>query len=340
MLQMADIKKLTWYINTALLGIVTVMAFLFAYFGVTYMVWHSIPTVAAYIVMYGLIRRDKLDVYVLVIYIVITAYMAAGTVCLGFDAGYQMYCASLIPLAFYMSYLGDMLHTRKLNAMVTSLLLVLVFLISTSFALIHGPIYEVDKRFIYRCMVGNSVAVFCFLIGYTSLIHKLVGGTEKRLAEMAHRDQLTGLFNRHYMTTYLERLAGRAQPGQWAAMIDIDDFKGINDMYGHLCGDYVLTELSRLMGEVCEGCVIARWGGEEFLIVTDGEARDQSLIESLRRAVEETAFVFEGQRIPVTISAGVAPWAADQSLDRWIQIADGRLYQGKNGGKNRVVYEA
>lgn len=338
MLQMADMKKLTWYINTALLGIVAVMAFLFAYFGVTYMVWHSIPTIAAYIAMYGLIRRNKLDVYVLVIYIVITAYMAAGTVCLGFDAGYQMYCASLIPLAFYMSYLGDMLHTRKLNAMVTSLLLVLVFLVSTSFALIHGPIYDVDKHFIYRCMVGNSVAVFCFLIGYTSLIHKLVGSTEKRLAEMAHRDQLTGLFNRHYMMTYMDELCQQMPTDQWIAMLDIDEFKVINDTYGHHGGDYVLTELTRIMRQVCGDCVIARWGGEEFLIVTNGTAQEHELIEKLRQAVAEATFVFEDQIIPVTITAGIADYEAGQSIDKWIQSADRKMYLGKNSGKNQVVY--
>lgn len=339
MLQMADIKKLTWYINTALLVFVGFMTFMFARYGVTYMVWHSIPTVAAYIAMYGLIRRDKLDVYVFAIYIVITVYMVAGTVCLGFDAGYHMYCTSLIPLAFYMAYLGDILHTRKLNPFLTSVILVIVYLASTSFAVLHGPVYQVDQGFVYRCMVGNALAVFGFLIGYTSLVHTLVNSTQDRLSEMAHRDQLTGLFNRRYMTAYLDQLCRQMPPEQWAAMIDIDDFKGINDRYGHHGGDYVLTEMGRLMREVCADCVIARWGGEEFLIVTNGTARDQALIEGFRRAVEEADFRFENQAIAVTITAGVAPYEAGQSVDQWIQSADRKLYIGKNGGRNRVVYE-
>ena len=337
MLKMEDIKKLTWYINTAILGFVFFMTFLFAYYGVTYMVYHSIPTIAAYLLMYRLIRKDKLDVYVLAIYVVITLYMVAGTVCMGFGAGYQMYCASLIPLTFYMSYLGDLLHTRKLNAFATSMILVVIYLACTSFAVLHGPIYEVDPKFVYRCMIGNAVAVFCFLIGYTSLVHKLVRSTQERLTEMAHKDQLTGLFNRHYMMTYLDELQSRMPPEPWAAMIDIDDFKGINDTYGHHGGDHVLLEISSLMREVCDGCVIARWGGEEFLIVSQGAARDAGLLEGLRRRIEETDFVFEGRTIPVSVTVGVAVYEAGQTIDQWIQSADRKLYAGKNDGKNQVV---
>ena len=338
MLRMEDIKKLTWFINTAILVFVAFMTVMFAYYHVTYMVYHSIPTMAAYIVMYGLIRRDKLDVYVLAIYVVITIYMVAGTVCMGFNAGYHMYCTSLIPLTFYMAYLGDVLHTRKLNAILTSVILVIVYLGCTSFAVLHGPIYEVDQMFVYRCMVGNAVAVFCFLIGYTSLVNKLVRSTEERLTEMAHKDQLTGLFNRHYMMTYLDELYQQMPPEQWAAMIDIDNFKAINDTYGHHGGDHVLLELSRMMSEVCNDCVIARWGGEEFLIVTNGTAQDSALPEVLRRAVDGAEFTFEGRSIPVSITVGVAAYEEGQTIDQWIQAADRKLYSGKNEGKNQVVY--
>lgn len=338
MLQMKDVKRLTWYVNTALLGFVAIMAFIFHYYGVTYMVYHSIPTVAVYIVMYALIRKDKLDVYVFVIYIVITLYMVAGTVCMGFEAGYQMYCASLIPLTFYMAYLGDILHTRKLNAILTSIILVAVYLACTSYAVLHGPIYEVEDVFVFRCMIGNAIGTFCFLIGYTSLVHNLVRSSEERLTEMAHKDQLTGLFNRHYMMSRLDELFQHMPSEQWAAMVDIDDFKGINDTYGHHGGDYVLTELARIMRETCRDCVIGRWGGEEFLIVTDGAAPNAALIERLRQAVEKAEFVFDGRSIPVSITVGVADYEAGQTIDQWIQNADRKLYLGKNSGKNQVVH--
>ena len=334
---MEQMKKLTFWVNTGLMSFVAFMIWAFAYYGVTIMVYQSIPTVIAYAAMYWLIHKGKLDTYVLIIYILITAYMITASICLGNSAGYQLYCMSLIPLSFYMEYLGDQLHTRKLNAMVTSAILVVLFLALTWHGATKGPIYEVDEEFLLRCLIGNAIGVFCFLIGYTSLINNMVRDSERRLSEMAHKDQLTGLFNRHYLMSYLDSFFQRMPPEQWAAMVDIDDFKSINDTYGHHGGDYVLTELSRMMKETCPGCVIGRWGGEEFLLVTDGKAQDDAVLEKLRQSVAEKVFVFEGVTIPVSITIGVAHYETPMSLDQWIQAADRKLYMGKGNGKNQVV---
>lgn len=338
MLQMKDIKKLTWFINTAIMGFVIFMTAAYAHYGVTYMVYHSIPTIAVYIALYWFIHRDKLDVYVWTVYTVITIYMVAATVCIGFNAGFHLYCASLIPLTFYMEYLAYKFHTRKANALLTSLLLVIVYLACTGYAVLKGPVYEVDAAFTFRCMIGNAISVFCFLIGYTSLVHKLVRSSEERLSEMAHKDQLTGMYNRHYVMTYMDELYRQMPPDQWVAMMDIDGFKNINDTYGHHGGDYVLTELTRVMREVCGDCVIARWGGEEFLIVKGGADQEPTMLEELRQAVDRTSFTFEGQMIPVSVTIGVARYEAGQNMDQWVQSADRKLYIGKNSGKNQVIY--
>ena len=337
MLQIEAMKKLTRYVNTALLAIVVLMTAAYAYYGVTYMVYHSIPTIAVYIALYWFIHKDKLDLYVWILYIVITAYMVAGTVCMGYDAGFHFYCASLIPLSFYMEYLADKLRTRKANALLTSFILVVVYLASTGYAIRSGPLYEVDPVFIYRCMVGNALGVFGFLVGYSSLVHKLARSSEEQLAEIALKDQLTGLYNRHYIMTYMDELYRQMPQSQWVAMVDIDGFKSINDTYGHHGGDYVLTELARIMREVCHGCVIARWGGEEFLIVTDGTPGDPEVLETLRQTVDETHFVFDDQTIPVSVTIGAAVYEDGESIDHWIKRADYKLYAGKNNGKNQVM---
>lgn len=338
MLQVKFVKRLTLFINTALFGVVLLMTFAFAYYGVTYMVYQSIPTILVYLGLYWFIYKEKLDVYVWILYIVITAYMAAATVCIGYDAGFHFYCASLIPLSFYMEYLAHKLHTRKTNALLTSLTLMIIYLACTWYALRKGPVYEVDPVFAYRCMVGNALGVFAFLIGYGSLVHGLVRSSEEQLSEIALKDQLTGLYNRHYIMTYMDELYRQMPADQWIAMVDIDGFKGINDTYGHHGGDYVLTELTRIMREVCSDCVLARWGGEEFLIVINGTEKSPAVLEAFRQTVAETPFLFEGKTIPVSITVGVSGYEDGQSIDRWIQSADRKLYEGKKNGKNQVVY--
>jgi two-component system, cell cycle response regulator len=124
-------------------------------------------------------------------------------------------------------------------------------------------------------------------------------------------------------------------------MFDIDHFKKINDVHGHLAGDFVLKELARIVqGRIRRDEVFARYGGEEFAIVlpeTNLEGA-RALAEGLREKVEKSRFVFQNESIMVTISIGV--WTLTErdktNLDL-IRAADAKLYEAKRGGRNRVV---
>ena len=338
---MSDLQKmqrLTRFVNTFLMGYVVIMTGLFAHHGVNLMVYLSIPISFLYIWFFYLIHKGNLALYAALVYLNITLYMVVATACLGFYSGFQLYCFSLAPLAFYMYYFGEKLHTKKANPYVTSLSLVVIHLVCANYALIHGPIYQVDPRFTVACMNANALSVFACLIGYTAYVHKMVSDSETKLSDMAHTDRLTGLFNRHYMIEHMEERARGLASGHWIAMADIDGFKGINDTYGHNCGDYVLTTLAKIMRDICANCVIARWGGEEFLIANLDPAQGAELLEVLRQRVEQSVFTYQGREIDVTITIGTAAYAPEQSLDSWIQHADKKLYQGKNSTKNQVVY--
>ena len=333
-----SMQKLLYIVNTFLVGFVIIMAFIFRHYGVTYMVWHSIPTVLAYIALYPAVYKSRMELYAMCVYELITLYMIASTICLGYSSGFILYSISLITLSFYMEYLARVMHTKKLSPMITSLFLVLVFIACTTYVHVRGPVYEVNSNFAFMCMIINSFSVFFFLIGYGSLMQKIISISEQKLSDMAHTDQLTGLFNRHYMASHLNDVSHTISEGQWLALADIDDFKNINDTYGHACGDYVLVELGRIMRQVCDRCIKSRWGGEEFLITVFDGARKLEVVEALRQAVENNRFTFNGEDISVTITVGVSLYKEGQSLDSWIQSADRRLYDGKGSGKNRVIY--
>ena len=335
---MKDMQKLTGFVNTMLLGFVILMAVFFAHYGVTYMVWHSVPTAAMYVWFYYVIYKKRMDLYAALVYIAIEIYMIAATICLGFNYGFHLYCFSLASLAFYMYYLGKQLKTRKANPLIINAFLVIMYLACTGYTLIHGPVYVINQRVELICLYANAIAVFACIIGYGQLILKMVLVQEDKLSELALTDRLTGLFNRHYLISHLEGLQKELTPTQWLAMADIDDFKGINDTYGHNCGDYVLVTLCGILREVCEGCTIARWGGEEFMITAPGDVRSPDVLERFRRAVEGTRFTYQGRDVPVTVTVGVAHYQPGENLDAWIQSADNKLYQGKNSGKNRVVH--
>jgi len=125
-------------------------------------------------------------------------------------------------------------------------------------------------------------------------------------------------------------------------MFDIDHFKRINDVHGHLAGDFVLKELARIVQQrIRRDEVFARYGGEEFSIILPETSLDGavSLAETLRQKVEEHTFAFQADAIKVTISIGAATLdEADKVANDLIKRADELLYQAKNSGRNRVCY--
>src|SRR5262249_53061353 len=123
--------------------------------------------------------------------------------------------------------------------------------------------------------------------------------------------------------------------------LDIDHFKKINDVHGHPAGDYVLVELAKLAhGVLRNEDIFCRYGGEEFAVVSRGTDLDEAkpLAERLRKAVEGHDFSYDGKRIPVTISVGVArvPRPGIGSSAEFIALADETMYTAKRSGRNRV----
>lgn len=158
----------------------------------------------------------------------------------------------------------------------------------------------------------------------------------------AFTDQLTGLANRLAFFRRAPLLHGAAlDQGQnlSVAMIDIDHFKAINDTYGHAGGDVALRSMARLLeAELSAFEVCARFGGEEFCVVAAEASwqEAQAQLETLRRAVEASSVIYEGQTIRFTISIGAVGTLLPR-LDAMINRADELLYRAKEGGRNRLV---
>jgi diguanylate cyclase (GGDEF)-like protein len=208
-----------------------------------------------------------------------------------------------------------------------------MYLVSTAHATYVGPVYDIDTRYAGIFWFTNSVIVLGFLTYYSRLLIRRIIDSDKKLTERANTDRLTHLYNRHYMMKRLNE-AYDDDKNHYIAMIDVDNFKSINDKYGHSAGDEVLKKIASAMGEVCSDCKVSRWGGEEFLILTDDGTET---IEKLRQAVENINVEFEGQEIKVTITAGVEEKDKSVALNKWIVAADEKLYIGKQNGKNTVI---
>lgn len=168
-----------------------------------------------------------------------------------------------------------------------------------------------------------------------------------RVEEMARTDALTGLQNRRSAMERLEQEVKRSErTGRPLSlvMVDVDDFKKINDGRGHGCGDAVLKGLGGLLlSSVRQLDVAARWGGEEFLLILPETPPAGALViaEKLRAAAAALKVACEGGEVAITITLGVSTWVPrGPSLEECLRLADEALYDGKRAGKNRVVAAA
>jgi diguanylate cyclase (GGDEF)-like protein len=166
--------------------------------------------------------------------------------------------------------------------------------------------------------------------------------TEEALARAARSDPLTGLMNRRAMMYWFQYQLNHYQRNRipFAVLLcDIDHFKQVNDTYGHAVGDVVLRDMAGFLKEALRSQdLVARWGGEEFLILlpdTD-EAGGAVVAEKIRRRVENELFHDGSREFQLSLSFGVAAYRPEQSADDCIKAADAAMYRAKNAGRNRV----
>ncbi|MBP8968637.1 MAG: GGDEF domain-containing protein [Lachnospiraceae bacterium] len=259
--------------------------------------------------------------------------MSVTTMFLGNKFGFHLYTMSMIPILFTTEYLAYKVRYRKIETTFYAILVVAMYMISTIHAAYIGPVYDIDPVYAGFFWFSNSLIVIGLLTYYARLLIRQIIESDKKQTERANTDFLTHLYNRHYMMKRLNE-AYDDDKDHYIAMIDVDDFKKINDVYGHIAGDEVLKKIAEAMNDVCRDCKVSRWGGEEFLILTDDGTET---IEKLRKTVEDIRLEYEGREIKVTITAGVEEKDKSVALNKWIVAADEKLYIGKQNGKNTVV---
>ena len=214
---------------------------------------------------------------------------------------------------------------------------------------------SIHREFIQTFVVVSSLSILSILAVLYFVVfrisapidllvqrNKSISKKNKELHYLSRTDHLTGLLNRRGLAEIVKNeVEGLIASGETVSLIllDIDDFKHINDTWGHDCGDYVLFELGKLINSsVRDRDTSVRWGGEEFLILFPGleEVQVKEAAERLRLSIEKHYFVYEGTKIPVSVTIGAVRCSQDCTFEKSLNKADKALYYGKTHGKNRT----
>lgn len=159
------------------------------------------------------------------------------------------------------------------------------------------------------------------------------------------RDGLTGIFNHAYVVGKLEEEIERVKRYNAilsVILIDVDNFKKVNDSFGHLAGDAALKQIARVMLNSLRTIdIVGRYGGEEFIVILPETDLNRAIAvsERLRIAIETESFLYNNDAIPLTISLGIAIYSDGKGAQDLIKTSDDNLYKAKAGGKNKIYYE-
>ncbi len=305
-------------------------------------IYLNAASIAIYAFIFFLIQKKMFRASVAVICFEIAFFSLFSVAYFGFDSDFQWY----ILLAMVPQFL--FVDTTKLQRLLTTLFLYLSLLAAIYIDRIGEPLYNSTLSFTNRVLNVNLVFWgIAFQLGLIQVVKWVTDSIEKRNVERIRMeswiDPLTGLYNRRYAEQFFLEITKEKRSAHSTqhvfAMIDIDNFKQINDQHGHVVGDKALQGLADLLtGNLRSTDMISRWGGEEFLIVLTGLPLQQAetLMDKLRLKVEEQEIVTDGFALGYTITIGVSV-LEKRDVKSAIARCDEHLYYGKNNGKNQVV---
>lgn len=221
-----------------------------------------------------------------------------------------------------------------------------IVLLSVDLFFVPNAYHGVETVVNYIAIYG--IMIVAYLFGYISIdFHELnsmiiqnQAMTNDRLREKIKTDSMTGLYNREQMFIEIDRaiLNNIENNSNFCfAMIDIDDFKTVNDTYGHIKGDAVLMRLSELILKYCsKGDMACRFGGDEFAVVFNNKriTEAQRITQKISKAFAASSYDFTDEKI--TISAGISEYRPGMTGEELFDAADDKLYSAKEEGKNRV----
>ncbi len=303
----------------------------------TPLVYFNFFSICFYIFSLYVVHKEWLPFYAVSVYLEVVAHMTFAVILTGWNSGFQITIIGMNVLAFYAEYTGRNLKVKYIPMMPLGIGGMLLYISSYIYLHFNPAPYALPANAEFRLSILWGAIVFIINLFVLQLLVHIANSSEEKLAYQLSHDKLTNLPNRYYLSEELENIK-KEKSDYWLAISDIDNFKKINDTYGHNCGDYVLKIIGEFLAKTDVLC--CRWGGEEFIFLgkmTINHAEPHDFLEGIRKQIDQYPFEYEGTKIHVTMTFGLSTFSSDQDIDKVISDADQKLYIGKSQGKNRIV---
>ena len=293
--------------------------------------------VVLYALIYNLLKRRHNRLAVALIWIEVFGHATLGTLLSGWGSGYYYYFLMFVPTV------AISMPRRRAIILIAWLWAYFIALMILG-ATVH-PITPIGHTALLF-LQGYNVTVLIGMVTYFTLMYRrLAISAEQKLKRLATTDPLTGLFNRRSTVEMAANCVAAVTRGGGDLsfiLADIDHFKLINDKFGHNAGDAILTTVAAKLRELVRAQdILARWGGEEFLVVLPNTPIEGAAELAARFQERFTAFKPQicEHNVGISLTMGVSTLAPGESFDAAVARADQALYRGKDEGRNRIILD-
>lgn len=317
--------------------------FLYYFFslGAMIMFFFNIFSVFTYTLGYWIVSKYRITTFIYLSSFEIWAHMILATICVGSGCGFQWILLFQPVELFFAEYFSLEIKGKTAHARSGSTICFFGFIALELYMNWHAPIYQVPEWVKLPTRISVICIVFVMALFLLNTFTKYAYLSERKLHEKAVVDGLTGLYNRFEVMDELEnRLQRKELDGAWAAMIDLDNFKNINEKYGRSIGDSMLMQVAEILRGVEGNVVCARWGGDEFMICGFDPLSQQYVgnrMEEVRKSIEGIRMDVVDKEIRISATVGISFYREGGSIQDWVNTADKKILAGKYNGKNRVV---
>ena len=329
-----------------------IMTVLFYSIGVDVLYIYNAVVVLFYIAVAVITGRVYRYTYIFIAtFMEILLHSVIATLLLGWNWGFMTYILGLVPMSFYIAYTIPYFKQNFRIPFISSGIVFACYFFVREYCFYNGSLVtiNVSEIFVNRIFIFNIILTFGFL-WLVALLFSLevyymqhhLESENTSLEKLANYDPLTKLMNRRSMDIYLSDAIEKAQQkGEEFCIImaDIDDFKKVNDTYGHAAGDMVLEEAAKVVVDnVRDGDCVCRWGGEEILIlIRSGADTAKSVAQRICKDIAASRLDIGTIKLAITITLGVTKYHDNDDIDLIVERADKCMYTGKKRGKNQVV---
>lgn len=328
------------------LSIHILLCLFFYYLQIPLLIIYNVASIILYLLLIIVIEHLRhIARWLILPFLEVIMHTVLCNACLGWGYGFSLYGLMIIPITYNISFSNSKEKNDIMGANILAFIDLVVIVVSCLEAKGFNQYGALTTKDVLHVFSINLIFCVLVIIIYSSHfvkeMRKATQILEERNEELhfyAHFDPVTNMRNRYNMPEVFRDFEKSGQ-NYCVVLGDIDNYKQINDTFGHICADELLVNLSyvirqevRNRGEVC------RWGGDEILLLLKmDEKSGYQLVEKIRQSIKNFVLDFEGKKVTTTITFGFSFSKEEECTEKLISIADRRLYEGKRKGKNVII---